>query len=441
MNTPNNKVVTRFAPSPTGLLHMGNYRTAVFAYLYAKKMGGKFILRIEDTDRARSKSEYEDNIIESLEWLGLSYDERYRQSEHVDSHTAHLTRLIEENKAYVSKEEAKDGSGVMKEIVRFRNPNKIVSFYDIIRGTIETDTTDLGDFVIAKSITEPLFHLAVVVDDYEEGVTHVIRGEDHIPNTPRQMLIAEALGFPHPIYGHLPLVLSEDRTKLSKRKGALPVTEYRAMGFLPEALLNFMAFTGWNPGGEREIYTLDELVSLFDITKIHKAGAIFNTEKLKWMNKEHMRRQSRETQMAQVKTHMKDYPDELLERLLPVIIDRINVYGELASIEKEEFRFFITRPDSAKEKVQWKDSDLSVALAHLKQVRHILETADFSSAESVRAALMPYAEEKGKGDVLWPLRMTLSGQEKSTDPFTICYVLGKDETLARIDAMCHKLEG
>jgi glutamyl-tRNA synthetase len=435
----NETVVTRFAPSPTGLLHMGNYRTAVFAYLYAKKSGGTFILRIEDTDRARSKQEYEDNIIESLEWLGLTYDKRFRQSEHVESHTAHLKRLIEEGKAYVSKEEAKDGSGVMREVVRFKNPNKIVVFNDAIRGPIETDTTDLGDFVIAKSITEPLFHLAVVVDDHEEGVTHVIRGEDHIPNTPRQMLIAEALGFPHPTYAHLPLVLAEDRTKLSKRKGALPVTAYREMGYLPQALLNFMSFTGWNPGGEREIYTLSELIPLFDLEKIHKGGAIFNEEKLKWMNKEHMRLQSHEEQLSEVKKHMPDYPDAVLEKLLPTIIDRITTYGELASIADHEFGFFINAPTVPKEKILYKDDEAPVAIRHLTAIKEMLADLDLSSSESIKAGLMPYAETEGKGNVLWPLRMSLSGQERSVDPFTIIYVLGKEESVKRIESACHAL--
>lgn len=434
-----NNVVTRFAPSPTGLAHLGNYRTAVFAYLYAKKFGGKFILRIEDTDRERSKPEYEDNIIESLTWLGLSYDERYRQSEHVESHTKHLNRLISDGYAYISKEEAKDGSGVMREVVRFKNPKKIVVFEDAVHGSIETDTTDLGDFVIAKSVTEPLFHLAVVVDDAEEGVTHVIRGEDHIPNTPRQMLIREALGYPHPTYAHLPLVLSEDHTKLSKRKGALPVTEYKAMGYLPEAIINFMAFIGFNPGGEREIYSLEELVPLFDLAKINKAGAIFNPEKLKWMNKEHIRKQSRESQLAAIKQYMKNYPDEMLDKLLPSIIDRISAYGELAMLEGTEFRFFITPPSIEKERILYKDDEPSVALYHLKQVVEILNTADFSSPESIKFAIMPYAEKEGKGNVLWPLRMSLSGQERSVDPFTILYVLGKEASLARIAAACHTL--
>ncbi|MEQ1561755.1 MAG: glutamate--tRNA ligase family protein, partial [Nitrospira sp.] len=289
MNEKNEKIITRFAPSPTGLLHMGNYRTAVFAFLYARKNNGQFILRIEDTDRQRSKKEYEDNILESLEWLGLKYDAFYRQSENIKDHTETLEKLIREDKAYISKEEAKDGSGTIKEIVRFRNPKKVVVFDDLVRGKIETDTTDLGDFVIAKSLTEPLFHLAVIVDDHNEGVTHVIRGEDHIPNTPRQILIHEALGIDVPKYAHLPLVLAEDRTKLSKRKGALPVTDYKDRGYLPQTLLNFMALIGWNPGGEQEVFSLDELIKLFDITKIQKGGGIFNPEKLDWLNKEHMK--------------------------------------------------------------------------------------------------------------------------------------------------------
>jgi glutamyl-tRNA synthetase len=433
MSTP---IITRIAPSPTGLLHLGTYRTAVFAYLYAKKMGGKFIVRIEDTDKARSKDEYKNNILESLAWLTLSYDALYIQSENVASHTAHLHRLIEEGHAYISKEEAKDRSGVIRELVRFKNKGETVIFDDLIRGKIETDTTDLGDFVLAKSLTEPLFHLAVVIDDYEEGVTHVIRGEDHIANTPRHILISRALGFPSPVYAHLPLVLAEDRTKLSKRKGALSVTAYRDMGYLPSALLNFMAFIGWNPGGEREIYTLEELISIFDLAKIHKGGAIFNKEKLAWMNKEHMRLQSKEDQLQAVKHYFNNYSDDILTRLLPTIIDRISAYGELIAIEADEFRFFIARPSLdivSVEKVVWKDREKSEASIHLEKIADLLSgTVDFSSPLTIKEAIMPYAEEHGKGNVLWPLRMALSGQEKSVDPFTICYVLGKEEAIERL---------
>jgi glutamyl-tRNA synthetase len=431
-----NQVTTRFAPSPTGLLHVGNYRTAVFAYLYAKKHNGKFIVRIENTDKERSKQEYEDNIIDALNWLELKYDEKYRQSENIESHKKYLQELLEGGHAYISKEVAKDGSGLIRELVRFKNKKEVVVFDDAIRGKIETDTADLGDFVIAKSLDEPLFHLAVVVDDYEEGVTHILRGEDHIPNTPRQILIARALNFPIPTYAHLPLVLAEDRTKFSKRKGALPITDYRDAGYLKEALVNFMALTGWNPGGEQEIFALHELVSLFEIEKIHKGGAIFDTTKLLWMNKEHMKRQGKDVQLEMVKPYMKGYGEELLIRLLPTIIDRISNYGELSKIEESEFRFFISQPKVDIAKIAWKDDSLSTVKTHLEKVKEILQRADFLSPEKIKEAIMSYAEKNGKGNVLWPLRYALSGQEKSVDPFTICHILGREAVIQRIDMAC-----
>lgn len=427
------KIVTRFAPSPTGLLHLGNYRTAVFAYLFAKKNNGKFILRIEDTDRLRSKKEYEDNILESLKWLGLSYDNFYRQSENLKDHTEALEKLIASGKAYISKEEAKDGSGIIKEIVRFKNPNKVVVFEDLIRGKIETDTTDLGDFVIAKSITEPLFHLAVIVDDYNEGVTHVIRGEDHIPNTPRQILIHEALGIKHPTYAHLPLVLSQDRTKLSKRKGALPVSDYRDKGYLKEALLNFMAFIGWNPGGEREIYSLDELVNEFNLSSVHKGGAIFNEEKLNWMNKEHVKRQSSTEQFNELKKRLNGFTDELISKLQETIIERISNYGEVDTVINKEFEFFIKEPEVTAEKLIWKDASIAETIDNLMSVKNIIENNNYNNLDEIKKLIMPLAEEKGKGNVLWPLRYALSGLDKSVDPFTICSVLDKATSLRRLN--------
>lgn len=427
----NKKIVTRFAPSPTGLLHMGNYRTAVFAYLFARKNDGEFILRIEDTDRERSKKEYEENILESMKWLGLSYDKFFRQSENLERHTFYLNKLIEEGKAYISKEEAKDGSGVIKEIIRFKNPNKVVVFNDLVRGEIKTDTTDLKDFVIAKSITEPLFHLAVVVDDNEEGVTHIIRGEDHIPNTPRQMLIQEALGFPHPNYAHLPLVLSADRTKLSKRKGALPVTDYRDRGYLPSAILNFMTLIGFNPGGEKEIFTLDELVNVFDVSKIHKGGAVLNEEKLNWINKEHIKLQPEEGRFAMIKKYFCDYNEETLKKLQAVIVERITHYGELSEIVNE-FSYFKERETPSLEKLLWKEIPKENIVKHLEYILSIINTLDFSSVEKIKEVVYSYANSKGKGEVLSPLRVALSTRDKSPDPFTLIYVLGKEESVVRI---------
>lgn len=276
-NLTNGKVVTRFAPSPTGLLHIGNYRTALFSYLYARHNNGKFILRIEDTDKERSKKEYEDNIIESLKWLGLDYDEFYRQSDNVGKHTVYLLELIKNNKAYY------DG-----DLIRLRNPGKKVSFHDIIRGEITFDTTELGDFIIAKTNTHPLFHFAVVVDDHMENVTHVIRGEDHISNTPRQILIYEALGWIAPEYAHLPLVLAEDKSKMSKRKGARALLEYRDLEYSPEAMLNAIAFIGWNPGTEKEVYTKEELIKDFSLERVKLGGAKLGAQKLDWFNKQHL---------------------------------------------------------------------------------------------------------------------------------------------------------
>ncbi|MEI7463134.1 MAG: glutamate--tRNA ligase family protein, partial [Candidatus Taylorbacteria bacterium] len=222
----NKKVVTRFAPSPTGLFHAGSYRTALFAYIFARQNNGKFILRIEDTDKVRSKKEYEDNIIDSLKWMGLKYDEFYRQSERTEIYRKYLKQLIDSGHAYISKEIPKEPND-REEVIRFKNPNRKVVFQDMVRGQIEFDTTELGDFVIAKSMDEPVFHLVNVIDDLEMGMTHIIRGEDHISNTPRQILIYEAIGAPLPIFAHIPLLLSANRAKLSKRHGAVPVSSYR----------------------------------------------------------------------------------------------------------------------------------------------------------------------------------------------------------------------
>ncbi len=241
------------------------------------------VVRFEDTDRERSKKEFEDDIVAALKWLGLGYETPAvaRQSERGEVYQKYFKILLEKGLAYEAEESKDDPS---KKVVRFKNPNTRITFTDVVRGEVSVDTTDLGDFVIAKSSTEPLYHLAVVIDDHEMGVTHVIRGEDHISNTPRQILMLEALGFVRPVYAHIPLILAPDKTKLSKRHGAVSVNEYRAQGFIPEALLNYLALLGWNPGGEREVFSLEELMSLFDLAKVQKGGAVFDIEKLKWFN-------------------------------------------------------------------------------------------------------------------------------------------------------------
>lgn len=436
------RVVTRFAPSPTGHMHAGSYRTAFFAYLFARKNNGKFILRIEDTDRERSKPEYTDEIFSVFEKIGVTYDEKYIQSENLPRHKELLQKMVADGTAYISKEEAKDGSGVIKDIVRFKNPNKVVTFTDLIRGEISTDTTDLGDFVIAKNLEEPLFHLAVVVDDHDEGVTHVIRAEEHIANTPRQILIHEALGFDIPYYAHLPIVLAPDKTKLSKRKGAVPVIEYLERGYLPAALLNAICLCGWNPGTEQEIFTRHELEKIFDFDHVQKAGAIFNEEKLNWFNREYIKVLGFDEQLKYIKEFLPEkfssVSDDLVAKLVPIITERINCFADIKKMSADgEFDYYITRPNVDLTKLSWKGEGNDRAKIHLTESAKIIENITDWNALTIRDSLWSYAESQGKGNVLWPIRFTLSGRDKSPDPFVLAEILGKEETLARIN---HVLE-
>lgn len=433
------KVVTRFAPSPTGHMHAGSYRTAFFAYLFAKRHGGKFILRIEDTDKERSKEEYTQEIFNVFEKIGISYDEKYIQSENVNRHKEVLQKLIREDKAYISREEAKDGSGVIKDIIRFRNPGKSVTFVDIVRGPITTDTTDLGDFVIAKNIDEPLFHLAVVVDDHDEGVTHVIRAEEHIANTPRQILIHEALGFSVPQYGHLPLVLAPDKSKMSKRKGAIPVVDYLAMGYLPEALLNAICLCGWNPGTEQEIFSREELEKVFDLDKVQKSGAVFGEDKLAWFNREYIKKLSSEDFLKLAWPFMKKYLEDtmenfaILQKIESILRDRIEKFSDIKTLfEAGEFDYFFKAPKVDESMIAWKDSTLAKAREYLKEIHSKLTGLETWDYESIKTSIWDFAEKEGRGAVLWPMRVALSGREKSPDPFEIASILGKEETLKRL---------
>ncbi len=427
-------IVTRFAPSPTGFLHGGNYRTAVFAYLLAKKEGGKFILRIEDTDRERSKKEYEDNIHETIAWLGLSPDETYRQSENAPRHTELIRKLIAEDKAYVSKETPKE-PGDRAEVIRFRNPKRIVTFTDSIRGDISMDTTDLGDFVIARSETEPVFHFAVVVDDADEGVTHVIRGEDHISNTPRQILIGEALGFAIPTYAHLPLVLSTDRTKLSKRKGAKALTQYRDEGYMPEAMINYLALLGWHPEGEQEVFSVAELLKIFSLDRIQKSSGVFDEVKLRWCNAEHLKKLSDEAFLATLTSYMGPLPPYATQ-IVRLLRERSQTLGDAKqAITGGEYAFLGDTVVVTKELLlKGAKAEAGDVANYLKAVEAKLSTIadeDFTM-ENVKEAIFPYATEVGRSGVLWPMRVALSGLEKSPDPFTLAGLIGKNKTVQRI---------
>ncbi len=449
--TEDKKVVVRIPPSPTGFFHVGRARTALFNYLFAKNLEGKIVFRIEDTDKERSKKEYEEDIIDSLKWLGITYDEGpYRQSERSEVYKKYLDKLIEEGRAYISTET----EGQNKEVVRFKNPNKMVAFEDLIRGTITFDSTELGDFIIARNIHEPVYHFTVVVDDLESGVTHVIRGDDGIANTPRQILIQEGIGAPRPKYAHVPLILAPDKSKMSARHGATSLRDFRAKGYLPEAMVNFLALLGFNPGGEQELYSLEELVKIFDLTRVQKGGAVFSTEKLDWFNKEHMKRMTEQLRNSEIQNRLlnseaiskseKLNDQQFMSKIYPIIFEHISKWGDVDDmILGGELGYFFEEPKYEPSLLYWKGVvQKEETKRHLEWIINELSSAlnsSFVDAEKIKSLLFDYATEKGRGEVLWPLRVSLSGKEKSPDPFTLIYVLGKEESVSRISKALLKL--
>ena len=455
----------RWAPSPTGYLHIGTARTALFNYLFAKHEGGKFILRIEDTDLERSDPKFEKDIIESLQWLGIKWDEGpFKQSERTSSYAKYLEKLLKENKAYrcfcleeeledkrqeqMSRGEAPKYNGKCRDltekeikqylaegkpsIIRFKTPSKKVSFPDLIRGKLEFDTSLIGDISIAKDLATPLYNFAVVVDDFEMKITHVIRGEDHIPNTPKQILIQEALGFPQPKYAHLPLILGSDRSKLSKRHGAVAIADYRKDGYLPETLVNFMAFLGWNPGTEREIFSLASLIKEFSLQNVQKAGAVFNIKRLDYLNSFYLRSKSINKLAELCSPYLPQADKEDLKKVVTVYQERLK---KLSDIKELTGFFFQDKLDYNKELLKWKDmkdEEISQSLDKLENILSKIEERNWTK-ENLEKALMPEAEKAGdRGKVLWPLRAALTGQKASAGPFEIAELLGKEKTMERI---------
>ncbi|MDI6591417.1 MAG: glutamate--tRNA ligase [Patescibacteria group bacterium] len=505
------EVRVRIAPAPTGLLHIGTARTALFNYLFAKKNQGSFILRIEDTDIERIDPRAEKDIMENLKWLGIEWTEGpdiggeygpYRQSQRLEIYAKYLEKLLAEDKAYycfcseeeleaekqykmsigepprysgkcaqLSKEEVqKRLAEGQPSIIRFRVPAKKVEFEDLIRGKIEFDASLIGDIVIAKDLATPLYNFAVVIDDFEMKISHVIRGEDHISNTPKQILIQEALGFPRPIYAHLPLILGPDRTKLSKRHGAIAISEYKKRGYLPEALVNFMAFLGWNPGTEREIYSMASLIKEFSLERVQKGGAIFNIKRLDFLNGFYIRQKSIEkltelclpylieagliepvfkeeskvselptaffgteiVQKYEIAETKEEISLEFLRKIISIYQERLKKLSEIS--ELTDF-FFKDKLDYDKELLRWKemtDEEIRSSLDKLEKILSRIKTEDWTK-ENLENILMPEAEKMAdRGMLLWPLRAALTGKEASAGPFEIAEILGKEKTIKRI---------
>lgn len=435
-------VVTRFPPSPTGYFHIGSARTALFNYFFAKHSGGEMVLRFEDTDKERSKKEYEEDILQGLAWLGISYDKEIsRQSERTHVYRKHLAALIQNGHAYEAEESTTEAG---KKVVRFKNPNTQITFSDLIRGDVSFDTTELKDFVIARTMDEPLYNFAVVVDDHDMGITHIIRGEDHISNTQRQIVMQEALGFTRPVYAHIPLILAPDKTKLSKRHGAASVNDYRRLGYEPAALVNYLALLGWTPPSGKEKLSREELIAEFDIHAVHKSGAVFDIEKLKWLNRQYLLEASDERVQEEAGRRIPQKNPAVVAKLVPFIRERINVWSDIDTMaESGEFAYFFEDPKLDSEKIAGKGSDADTAGRHLAELRKLLEALPSSEniePRQVKDVVWSYAEAEGRGAVLWPLRYALTGREKSPDPFAVAAIIGREATIHRIDAARKILE-
>jgi len=434
------KIVTRFPPSPTGSLHIGNIRTLLFNYLFTRKNGGEIVMRFEDTDTERSSKEHENIALEALGALGLDFDHGpFRQSERTDTYIDALNTLIEKDLAYVAEEtEGEQGSNV----IRFRNPNKEVTFIDLVRGEITIDTTDFGDFVIARSATSPIYHLTVVVDDLEMNVTHVIRGEDHITSTPRQILLLEALGGTRPVYAHLPLIIGSDKKKLGKRHGAVTYQEFRELGYIPAGIINYLALLGWNPGDDREFFTKDELVKEFSLERVNNSPATFSYEKFDSINKHHLMLLSDSEYEGHAKEFFMKHPegaDVMSHQNFSMLVEdvlreRIHRFSEIVTMLKEgEFNWLTKTPTYETSDLLWKDTPSDTIQNHLEHIQNALSEASKWSSEALKEVIWPYAEDKGKGEVLWPMRFCLTGEKKSPDPFTVAAIIGKEETLKRLN--------
>ena len=465
----------RLAPSPTGFLHIGTARTALFNYLYARKQGGSFIVRIEDTDSIRSTSEFEQTIIQGLAWLGIEPDEGvtsegergaygpYRQSQRTNIYrqyieelldsgyaywcptsTEELTQLREQaetqNQSFVFRPDHRDGrySESEEAVIRFRVPDESITFKDKIKGEITFDLSQVGDFVIAKSFDQPLYNLAVVVDDELMQISHVIRGEDHIANTPKQILINKALGFSRRSFAHLPLILAPDKSKMSKRFGAVSIESYQEQGYLPEALLNFLALLGWNEGTDQEIYTQEELIQKFNLNRVQKSGAVFDIDKLKAINGFYIRNlePQRKYQLGEEFLNKNGYDvsqcsQKQLQGLIDIECTRIRTFADIGG----DIDFFFQEPDPQAEMLVWKHLTPAQTKERLEWVAEVVYNIDSDDAQEIETYLKNAITEaeQSMGEILWPLRVALSGREKSPSPFEILAILSQEESLKRIN--------
>lgn len=490
--TQGNKIKVRFAPSPTGFLHIGGLRTALYNWLFTKKHNATFLLRIEDTDQARTVKGGEVDILNSLKWAGIEPDEGvyinngnisqkgndgpYRQSERLDIYKRHVDQLIATDKAYycfctsdrltsMREEQAKNKQTPRYDktcrklnkdeiqnkleskipcVVRLKVPEEgRVEFDDEVYGHISFMAKEIDDAVLLKSDNFPTYHLANVVDDHLMEITHVIRGEEWMPSVPKHVLLYKAFGWKPPVFAHLPLLLNPDKSKLSKRQGDVAVKDYRNAGYLPEAINNFVALLGWNPRGDQEIYNMAELGELFDLTSVNKSGAIFNREKLDWLNNHYIREMDlgELTKLAIpyfVKQSLitKEQAESLFEWLSRIVLLFRERAQTLADFTTESGIFFKKMVQYNVELLKWKDMEMGEVKDNLEGVHQVLTniTENEFISQNIEAEIKKWINDNGlkNGPVLWPMRVALSGEEKSPPPFDLAEILGKEEALKRI---------
>ncbi len=484
------EVRLRFAPSPTGYLHIGGLRTALYNYLFAKRHGGKFLLRIEDTDRTRYVEGAIENLINSLHWAGIEYDEGvfiedgkivqkgdcgpYIQSERLDIYKKYVDQLIENGHAYycfcskerldkvreeqkikgqiprydglcrsLSLEEARERIAKGEEyVVRLKlPPNRDIKFKDIIRGDITINTNDLDDQVLLKSDGFPTYHLAVVIDDHLMGITHIVRGEEWLPSTPKHVYLYEAFGWEKPTYVHLPTVLNKDRKKLSKRHGDVSVEDFRKKGYLPEALVNYLALVGWTPEDNREILSMEELIKEFTFERVSNAGGIFDNDKLDWVNGHYIRNYDLDKLTRLAIPYLKDagfidddFADkrfDWLKTLVETVREGLSKLSEI--VEKVDIFFadtVIPRDDKALEILQWEETP--TVLKAFKEALEGVEEVDMEFAKSVMKGIQKSTGVKGK-KLFMPVRVALTGADHGPELVNIIYLLGKQNILKRIE--------
>lgn len=448
------KVRVRIAPSPTGWFHIGTARTALFNYVFAKKHAGKFILRLEDTDIDRNDKKYEQDILEGMHWLGLNYDEGpYKQSERLEIYKKEVDRLLKEGKAYYcacTKEELEAakkaaleahepyvysgrcrGSGEKMGAVRLKVNSGMLSFADIIRGEIKQEVTLIGDMVIVRSDGTPLYNLTVAVDDVDMKISHVIRGDDHISNTFKQILIQKALGYGVPKYAHLPLIVNADRSKMSKRRDPVSVTrDFRDKGYLPEALINYMALLGWAPGDNREFLGQNEIITEFELKKVQKSAAAWSQQKLDNINGHYIRKLTPEEFVKKAQPFAKNATSTKLKQIAPLVQERVQRLNQIEEVAGWAFTDDVNINAEDLIPKKGKPEKIKIVLAEAEK---FFKKADWNH-EVLEKGLRALAGrlDLNAGMVLWPVRYALTGARCSPGVFEVLLALGREKSLERI---------